>query len=233
MLRWLHSRGITSQKVRLRPRRHDGQEMQRWLSEEWPPILQRAAEEAARIVLIDETGILMRPLARKSLAPRGKPLVMRYQSNHRQKVSVQGALVLTPDASAEAFRARMHVDSYVDGQKTAEFLRGLLREWDGPLTVIWDGGNMHKGPHVRAVLAEHPRLKLERLPPYCPDLNPVEGVWGWMKYSEMANFCPRDLRHLTSQVSTTLARTAEKRTLLQNFTRHAGLMAEPVRGIAA
>ena len=149
-------------------------------------------------------------------------------------MSVQGALVLAPDAQAEAFRARMHVDSYVDGQKTAEFLRGLLREWDGPLTVIWDGGNMHKGPHVRAVLAEHPRLKLERLPPYCPDLNPVEGIWGWMKYSEMANFCPRDLKHLTSKVSTTLVRTAEKQTLLQNFTRHAGLTApaETVRGLA-
>jgi transposase len=235
LVRWLRQRGITSQRVRPRPRGHNPQEMQRWATEQWPRILKEAATQAGRIVMIDETGMLMRPLVRKSLAPRGKPLVMRYQSKHRQKVSVQGALVLSPDAQAQAFRSRMHVDSYVDAQKTAEFLRGLLREWEEPLTVIWDRGNMHKGPHVRAVLQEYPRLKLEQFPPYCPDLNPVEGLWGWMKYSQLANYCPRDLRHLESDVARTLARTAENQTLLQSFTRGAGLTAtaEPDRALAA
>ena len=235
LLRWLRKRGITSQRVRPRPRGHNQQEMQRWTREEWPRILKNAAEQAARIVMIDETGLLMKPLVRASLAPRGKPLVMRYHSKHRQKVSVQGALVLSPDATAEAFRSRMHVDSYVDGEKTAEFLRGLLREWQGPLTVIWDRGNMHKGPHVRGVVQDYPRLTLEQFPPYCPDLNPVEGIWGWMKYSQLANFCPRDLQHLTASVAGTLVRTAESTRILQNFTRGAGLTptAEPDRALAA
>lgn len=235
LTRWLRRHGITSQRVRRRPRGHNPQEMQRWALEEWPRILKAAAEHAARIVMIDETGMLMKPLVRTSLAPRGNPLVMRYQSKHRQKVSVQGALVLSAGAQAEAFRSRMHVDSYVDAQKTADFLRGLLREWDGPLTVIWDRGNMHKGPHIRALLQEYPRLALEQFPPYCPDLNPVEGIWGWMKYSELANFCPRDLRHLESSVANTLVKTAENQTLLQNFTRGAGLKTtvESERALAA
>jgi transposase len=167
LLRWLRQRGITPQRVRRRPRGHNPLEMKRWASEEWPRILKTAGEQEARIVLIDETGMLMKPLVRTSLAPRGKPLIMRYQSKHRQKVSVQGAVILSPDGKAEAFRSRMHVDTYVDGQKTAEFLRGLLREWEGPLTVIWDRGNMHKGPHIRSLLQEYPRLALEQFPPYC------------------------------------------------------------------
>lgn len=194
----------------------------------------KAAEHAAKIVLIDETGILMRPLVRRSLAPRGQPMVVRYQSKHRQKISVQGGLVLSEDGQVEALRCRMHEDSYVDGQKTAEFLGKLLAEFDGPLIVVWDRGNMHKGPFVRELLEQFPRLSLEELPSYCPDLNPIEWLWSWIKYCRLANFCPRDLRHLSSQLAGTLVRGAENTNLLENFVRAAGLatMAELERTLA-
>jgi transposase len=195
----------------------------------------KAAEDAARIVMIDEAGILMRPLVRRSLAPRGNPMVMRYQSKHRQKVSLQGALVLSSEGKSEALRCRMHEDSYVDGQKTGAFLRKLLAEFQGPLIVVWDRGNMHRGPFIREVLEEFPRLSLEQLPAYCPDLNPIEWFWSWIKYCELVNFCPRDLRHLTSAVANVLARGAEKMTLHESFVRAAGLAptAESERTLAA
>jgi transposase len=178
--------------------------------------------------------MLLRPLVRRSLAPRGNPLVMRYQSKHRQKVSVQGALVLDGGGRPEALRCQMHEDSYVTGEKTAAFLRNLLREWEGPLIVVWDRGNMHKGPHIRALLREFPRLSLEQLPSYCPDLNPVEWLWSWVKYCELANFCPRDLRHLVSQVAAVLARGAENSTLQAGFVKAAVTpTAEPERDLAA
>lgn len=178
----------------------------------------------------------MRPLVRRSLAPRGNPMVVRYQSKHRQKVSVQGALVLSSDGEPAALRCLMHEDSYVDGQKTAQFLRKLLAEFDdGPLIVVWDRGNMHKGPFIRELLEQFPRLSLEQLPAYCPDLNPIEWFWSWIKYSELANFCPRDLRHLTSTLANTLVKGAEKTTLQENFVRAAGLAttAELARALAA
>lgn len=196
----------------------------------------KAAEQAARIVLIDETGLLMRPLVRRSLAPRGSPMVVRYQSKHRQKVSVQGALVLSSDGEPEALRCQMHEDSYVDGQKTAAFLRRLLAEFDhGPVIVIWDRGNMHRGPFIRQVLEQFPRLSLEQFPAYCPDLNPTEWLWSWIKYCELANFCPRDLRHLVSALANALVRGAENMTLQKNFVRAAGLAstAELGRTLAA
>lgn len=72
----------------------------------------------------------------------------------------------------------------------AEFLRELLRHLRGKVIVIWDNGSMHKGEAIRGVLRDFPRLSLERLPPYAPDLNPVEWLWSYLKYGEMANFAP-------------------------------------------
>ena len=36
------------------------------------------------------------------------------------------------------------------------------------------------------------------LPPYAPDLNPVEFLWAWLKRHALANFCPADLGELTT-----------------------------------
>jgi transposase len=33
-------------------------------------------------------------------------------------------------------------------------------------------------------------LQVERLPAYAPELNPVEGLWGNVKGTELANACP-------------------------------------------
>jgi transposase len=62
-------------------------------------------------------------------------------------------------------------------------------------------GSMHKGDPVRAVLRAFPRLTPERLPPYAPDLNPVEWLWSYLKYGEMANFAPKDAAHLDAVVT--------------------------------
>jgi transposase len=43
--------------------------------------------------------------------------------------------------------------------------------------IVWGDGNIHKGPVVRALCADFPRLHLEALPPYSPEVNPDEGVW--------------------------------------------------------
>jgi transposase len=194
----------------------------------------KAAESAAHIIALDETGVMMRPLVRRSLAPRGKPLVIKYKSNHRQKVSVQGAVVIDPNGKAIGLRTTLHEDAYVDGQATAAFLRRLLREFKGPLIIVWDRGNMHKGPHVREVLAQNPRLSVIELPPYCPDLNPIEWVWSWIKYAELANYCPHTLRQLVSALARTIAATAENLTLLNNLLRAAGMpTGKPERKLAA
>ena len=61
------------------------------------------------------------------------------------------------------------------------------------------GGN-HKGPAIRELLRRNRRLTLERLPAYAPDLNPVEAVWSWLKYGQLANYVPDDIPGLDDEV---------------------------------
>ena len=55
---------------------------------------------------------------------------------------------------------------------------------------VWDGGGNHKGPAIRELLRRNKRLTPERLPAYAPDLNPVEVVWSWLKFGELAKHVP-------------------------------------------
>ena len=89
---------------------------------------------------------------------------------------------------------------YVTAETVVKFLRALLRHLRGKVIVVWDGGSNHKGLLIRALCARHPRLHLERLPAYAPDLNPVEFVWSHVKHGRMANFVPESLSHLDQTV---------------------------------
>jgi putative transposase len=61
---------------------------------------------------------------------------------------------------------------------------------------VWDRSPIHRGPEVNALLAAHPRLKIIELPAYAPELNPVEFIWSYLKYSRLANLALTDLKAL-------------------------------------
>ena len=143
----------------------------------------------------------MAPLVRRTQAPRGKTPVIEQKAARREKVSVIAALSLAPRRRRLGLYFRTRPRGYFDGAAVAEFLRELLRRLRGKVIVIWDNGNMHKGEAIRAVLRDFPRLTLERLPPYAPDLNPVEWLWSYLKYGEMADFAPRDAVDLDGVVT--------------------------------
>ena len=59
-----------------------------------------------------------------------------------------------------------------------KLLKRILRTY--PRKHIWlyaDGCNVHKAKLVRKFLKKHPRMKIQFLPPYSPDMNPVEHLW--------------------------------------------------------
>jgi transposase len=94
------------------------------------------------------------------------------------------------------------------------FLRHLLRHLRGPVYVLLDNASIHRGPLVRALLARHPRLRLEYFPSYAPELNPDEGVWRWTKV-ELANGQPASGTVLVRDVSRSLRHFRRSQELLR------------------
>ena len=59
---------------------------------------------------------------------------------------------------------------------------------------IWDGLEAHRSRLVRDYLdGLKGDIQIAFLPPYAPDLNPVEYLWAWLKRHTMASFCPPNL----------------------------------------
>jgi transposase len=197
---WLTKRGYTPQKPARWARERKPEAIARWLAEDWPRIQATAAATHAHVALIDETGVFLNPLVRRTWAKRGRTPVLDSWGRHRDKVSVIGAVTVSPVAQRLGLYFATDPKDYFNAERVVRFLRDLLRHLRGKVIVVWDRGSNHKGPAVRKFLARNERLSLEYLPAYAPDLNPVEAVWSWLKYGKLLNFVPEDVRDLDDWV---------------------------------
>jgi transposase len=200
--RWLSDRGVRPLKPSRRAREQDPERVSRWLDLDWAPLVQEVRLVDGWVVFIDEAGLLMEPLWRRSQARRGHPAVLEYAKVHRRKVSLLGALAWRPSTGQIRQLSWSIVDGYFDSQAVASALRELLLELSGQVRVIWDRGTMHKGPAIKAVKeAEQGRLKTLFLPAYTPEANPVERLWSLLKYGKLSNFLPRGVVHLALEAA--------------------------------
>ena len=76
-----------------------------------------------------------------------------------------------------------------DAQSFLEFLRYVLSQYeDQQVVMILDNARIHHAKLIQPFLKEHEdHLTLFFLPPYSPNLNAVERIWGWLKKSVIAN----------------------------------------------
>ena len=177
----------------------------------------KARRQGAHIALIDESGLLMAPLVRRTWAPRGRTPDLD-QCGTRQKVSVAAALWLSPRRERLGLYFRTLPDGYFDNWYVAAFLEAMLHDLPGRFVVVWDGGPMHRGDPIRQLTSHFAdRLSLEDLPPWAPTLNPVDTLWGWLKYDQLCNFAPRDALQLDERVIMELTAIREDQTFLRNL----------------
>ena len=76
---------------------------------------------------------------------------------------------------------QIHTASWATGETTCEMLTALRQThpWQ-PLVLVWDNVRYHHSHKVRA-RAEELGIRLLYLPPYSPDLMPVERLWRWLR----------------------------------------------------
>lgn len=59
---------------------------------------------------------------------------------------------------------------------------------DQRVVVIWDGAPWHRAKLLHEK-AQSLNIELIQLPGYSPDLNPIEGLWKWMREEVTQHVC--------------------------------------------
>ena len=110
---------------------------------------------------------------------------------------------------------------------TIEFLKHLIRHVGSRLLVIWDGSPIHRRTAVEEFLASDTGrgLRVERLPPYAPDLNPVEAPGNTSSMSRCNLVC-LDVEELHLELHLAVGRLRQKPRVIRSFFVGAGLEAE-------
>lgn len=177
---------------------------------------------------------MLRPLVRRSWAPRGQTPIIRCW-DRRDRLSVIGGITVpasalrTRDRPAQRHRLgvvfRVHTRN-IKTPEALEFLRVLERHVRGPMIVVQDKLNVHRAA-VKRWLTSRPkdalRVMVEWLPSYAPELNPAEQLWNRGKRVDLANAAPADRDDLSRRVRRSLTRQRSAPNLLASAFDHAGL----------
>lgn len=164
---------------------------------------------------------MLQPVCRRTWAPQGRTPILRQWERH-DRLSTISALTRAP--RRRRFRLSWARQPHnIRGPEVLRFLQALRRPLPHGFTLIWDRHRPHWATLVATWLARQRRIVVEWLPPYAPDLNPVEHVWGHTKYADLANFAPADLAALDGALLGALTHTRGRRALLASFFAAAGL----------
>jgi transposase len=209
--RLLQRLGWTPQVPLVRAIQRDEEAIQRWRAEVWPELRRRALRECRELVFVDESGFYLLPGVVKTYAPKGRtPVVPEWQT--RDHLSVLGAV------TAGGQIATMVRQESLNGLHIIEFLLHLGHVVGDRLLLIWDSSPIHRRAEVGEFLAEVGRaIHLEILPPYAPDLNPVEWLWKHLKKVELRNLVCLDLEMLHQELHLALGRLRQKSSLVPSF----------------
>ena len=196
----------------------DEKEIQKWREVVWPKLKARAARQRRTLVFTDESGFYLLPGLVRTYAPEGDSPVI-HEKQTRDHLSIMSGL--TRDARLYSLVRQKSLNS----THTVEFLKHLMRYLGSRLLVVWDGSPIHRRDGVPDFLAsrEGRSIQIEPLPPYAPDLNPVEAAWQHLKHVELRNVVCLDLEELHLQFHAALARLRQKTQVIRSFFQEAGL----------
>ena len=169
--------------------------------------------DASNMVFVDETSVNTAMARTHGRAKRGKRVFDFAPNGHRKSFTLVAGL------TTKGIVAPIIVDGALNGE-------GFLAYASGPLsksikkgqTVVMDNCATHKVAGVREAIQKR-GATLEFVPPYSPDLNPIEMVFGKLK-GELRRAEERTVDALTEKVGTVLKKIEPPE--CKRFVRHAG-----------
>ncbi len=127
------------------------------------------------LVFVDESGVNIAMTRRYARAPRGERAVGSVPKNWGGNTSILGALGLL------GILAAMILDGATDTEAFLVYVRQILVPalWPGAV-VLMDNLSAHHAEEVREAI-EAAGARLIYLPPYSPELSPIEECWSKVK----------------------------------------------------
>jgi transposase len=186
-----------------------------------------ARAESAWLVFFDESAVTLIPPVRRTWSPRGRTPILRHRFGWK-KASMAAALGYRPDGTAARLCFHLQQPSY-NTDRLIAVLEQLAGFYAGQRVVlIWDGLSAHWSTKMRAFLdSQHDWLRVERLPAYAPELNPVEYLWANLKDVELANRPTTTLAEVADATEQGIQRVCKREDLVVGFLAHTGLSLGP------
>ena len=173
----LKAHGLNWKKCRKVLRKADPEKRQVFI-EQFRPIFEQVCQNKAILLYIDEAHLHRDMDLGYTWAPKGKPAYrMSACASLSDRINWYGAYNFTDGQCLIWNEGNCNTDH------TIVFLERVA-EWLGqpeqPVLIIWDGAPWHRAIRLRG-RAEELGFQLVPLPGYSPDLNPIEGLWQWMR----------------------------------------------------
>lgn len=165
----------------------------------------------------------MAPLARRSWSRRGHTPWLYQRTRSHQKVSVIAALCVSRSRREVRLYFRLHANANITAALIVEFLRELRRTLKTPIVLVWDRLAAHRGKTVAAHVAHDRHIHCVLLPPYAPELNPIEYAFGYLKMNPLANLACLQVTELAAMAHASARRLQHQQALLRSFIHHSPL----------
>jgi len=144
---------------------------------------------AAKLVFVDESGAHTQMTRRYGRSPVGERLVCSVPLGHYQTTTMIAAVRL------KGAQAPCLFDGAMDGEMFLAWVKeGLAPVLESGDIVVLDNLATHKVAGVKEAL-EAVGARVEYLPPYSPDFNPIENLWSKVKQI-LKSRSPRTRRQL-------------------------------------
>lgn len=197
IMRLFRRLNLSPQKPDRIPSQKNKKAVRKWLKEEWPKIEEHRRIWQAMLYFQDESGISLIPVLGRTWAPKGRtPKVL--------VTGKRGGFCVT-SAISPAGKLIFRIEKgRVNAKKHIEFLKRILKQHPNrKIIVVEDSAPVHKAKKIGKFVEQNKkRLAIYKLPPYCPELNPTEHVWAYLKAHELKTHQAQntqELRHLTKR----------------------------------
>jgi transposase len=112
-------------------------------------------------------------------------------------------------------------------QDYRNLIQAAHQQLGGPIMLVSDSLNTHLTAGTRRYIAERDWLTAYQLPPYGPDLNPVEGIWSVLRRTTTANRAFADPQDLITTVRRGLRQLQYRHDVLDGCLTGTGLTLTP------